>query len=202
MNEAEWIDSNDAGAMLEFLWLCQGIQPCAIDLRSDGKFSEPDPRQSDFASLERQLHQFYLACCRAIWKLLPQEESRRGVELAERYLDGKVTDEELSKYNWYVEGAAFNIDYNCKPEAIRRWVEEVRRIPEMELRSMLHPPDAALAIEPRKLLLQAAYFADFAMIYPTLTPKGPPPTSYYPFLSANSLRKFVGNPFPWTGDST
>lgn len=200
MTEAEWLESNDAGAMLEFLWERQGIQRreidrCKIDLRFGGVVRESEPLQNTIASLDRQLHRFYVASCRAIWRLLPQEDSRRGVELAEQYLAGKAAAEELNKFNWYVEGAAFNIDYNVDSEAVNRWVEEVRAIPEAELRSMLHPPEIALEIEPRELLKRAAYFVDFAMTYPSLTPKGPPPKSDYPFLSAALLREFVGNPF-------
>jgi hypothetical protein len=95
MTEAEWLYSNDAGAMIEFLWQRQGIQPREIDLRFGGNVRESEPPQSEVALLKR-----------------------------------------------------------------------------------------------------AAYFADFAMIYPSLTPKGPPPKSYYPFLSAELLREFVGYSFP------
>ena len=153
------------------------------------------PRQYQRANLEHQLHHFYLACCRAIWKLLPQDASRRGIELAEQYLLGEVTGEELSQFNWNVEGAAFNIDYNVDPESIERWCEEVRGIPETELGQLLHPADVKHEIEPRDLLLRAAYFVDYAMIYPSLSPKGPPPKRYSLFLSAVLLRQCVGNPF-------
>jgi hypothetical protein len=202
MTEAEWLNSNDAGAMLEFLWDCQGIRPCDIDLRFGGNIRESTLSQGTAARLDRQLHRYYLASCRAIWRLLPQEASRRGVELAEQYLTGKATSEELNKFNWDVEGAAFNIDYNVDAEAINTWIEEVRAIPEAEFRSMLHPPEIALAIAPRELLKRAAYFVDYAMIYPSLTPKGPPPRSYYPFLSTDLLREFVGNPFCSARDSS
>src|SRR3981081_2708471 len=108
MTEAEWIDSNDAGAMLRFLWQCQGIQPSNVDLRFGGDVRQSTLSQTTVARLDRQLHRFYPASCRAIWRHLPQEASRRGVELAEQYLAGKATSEELNKFNWDVEGAAFN----------------------------------------------------------------------------------------------
>jgi hypothetical protein len=41
----------------------------------------------------------------------------------------------------------------------------------------------------------AAYFADYAMVYPNLVPLGPPPESYDPFLSAGLLREVFGNSF-------
>jgi hypothetical protein len=158
-------------------------------------------RQADRPSvipieMDRALHRYYLASCRSIWELLRQEASRRGVELADQFLEGKVSADELSEYNWHVEGAAFCIDYNCDLAAIDRWVAEVRALPDFRLRSMLHPTDAALEIEPRELLKRAAYFADYAMIYPSLTPKGPPSDTYRLFLSAEMLRKFVEYPFP------
>jgi hypothetical protein len=174
MTEAEWFETDDAPRMIEALWQFQ---------------------QHDVAGLERQLHRYYLACCRAIWRLLPQEESRCGVLVAERRLAGAVSTEEFDKANYHAEGAAFNIDYNCDPEAIQQWIEQTRAIPDAELRAMLHPPEAALQIETRELLKRAAYFVDYAMLSDRLIPKGPPPSSYAPFLSAGLLREVFGNPF-------
>jgi hypothetical protein len=192
MTEAEWHGSDEAGAMLDYLWHRQGISPCRIDLRFGGDMRESAPAHSVPADLDRMLHRFYVASCRGIWKLLPQEASRRGVELAEQFIAGRASGKELSEFNWDVEAAAFCIDYNTDPEAIDRWVAEVRAIPEAELRSMLHPPAVALEIEPRELLKRAAYFVDYAMIYPSLSPKGPPPASFRPFLSAGLLRQHIG----------
>lgn len=199
MTEAEWHRSNDAGAMLDIFWQQRGVSVHWTDLRFGGDV-RGDTSKGDTADLDRALHRFYLACCRGIWKLLPQEESRRGVEMAEQWLVGAVSDEELSKYNWHVEGAAFCIDYNTAPADIERWVGEVRGLPAAELRSMLHPPEAADEIEPRELLKRAAYFVDYAMIYPSLSPQGPPPASYRPFLSAEVLRRYVGYPGRATGE--
>ena len=135
------------------------------------------------------LHRFYLACCRSIWPLFPQESSRRGVELAEQWLDGDTTTEELNKFNYYVEGAAFTIDYNTEPNKIGEWVALLRS--NDSYRQLLHPPEIADQLEPREILKRAAYFADYAMIYPSLKPAGIPPEKYRPFLSADLLREFV-----------
>jgi hypothetical protein len=193
MTEAEWHRSDDAGGMLDFLWEQRGVSLHGNNHRFGGDVRS-DASEGDSADLDRALHQFYLACCRGVWKLLPQEPSRRGVEMAEQWLTGAVSDEELSKYNWYTEGAAFCIDYNSSPDDTARWVAEVRALPAAELRSMLHPPETADAVEPRELLKRAAYFADYAMIYPSLRPLGPPPGSYRSFLSAELLRLHVGYP--------
>ncbi len=199
MTEADWRGSGDAGAMLDFLWEQRGVSPHWTDLRFGGHV-RGDGSASDTADLDRALHRFYLASCRGIWKLLPQEESRRGVEMAEQWLAGAVSDEELSKYNWHTEGAAFCIDYNTAPDDIARWVADVRALPAAALRSMLHPPGTADEVEPRELLKRAAYFAEYAMVYPSLRPPGPPPGSYRPFLSAEVLRRYVGYPGQAAGE--
>ena len=174
MTEAEWLETSDVPQMLEALW---------------------ELHDGDESRIVPALHRYFLACCRRIWKLLPHDESRRGVEVAERYLAGRVTDAELKEVDWCVEGAAFDIDYNCDPEAIRGWVAQTRAIPEAELRALLHPPEAATAIDTRELLKRAAYFADHAVRYPRLRPKRRVPSNYVTFLSAGLLRELFGNPF-------
>ncbi len=175
MTHGEWLRSTDARAMLEALW---------------------EAADGDEAALVPALHRYYVACCRRIWRLLPQEGSRRGIEVAERYLVGHATDDELSKVNWDCEGAAFNINYDCEPDAIRRWVADVRAIPAAEMVAMLNLPGTLPEVDARELLLRAAYFADFAMIYPHLTPKRGIPEDYAPFLSADLLQEQFGGRTP------
>src|SRR5262245_31465071 len=67
MNEQEWLESTDPGPMLEFL---------------KGKVSD------------RKLRLFACACCRRIWHLFNDNNSRRAVEVAERMADGLATDVE------------------------------------------------------------------------------------------------------------
>jgi hypothetical protein len=46
---------------------------------------------------ERKLRLFASACCRRIWHLLPEDDSRFAVECAEQYADGLVGHTELEK---------------------------------------------------------------------------------------------------------
>jgi hypothetical protein len=177
--------------MLEHLWRCFGVEACDVGMRFGGNMRTVDMSNDAVPALERRLHRYYLASCRAIWKLLP-EWSRHGVEVAERYLMGKCTHDEFKKANWDAEAAAFLIDYDSDPDTLHSWVGELSAIPKNELQSLLHPP--TVTIEPRELLKRAAYFVDFAMVYPSLTPKGPPSRDYYVFLSAHLLREMVGKP--------
>ncbi|NEO88689.1 MAG: hypothetical protein F6J87_31350 [Spirulina sp. SIO3F2] len=140
---------------------------------------------------DTQLHHFYLACCRKIWKLLPAPGSQEGVEMAEQWLRGHVTNLELNACNWDVEGAAFSIDYQTSTEELEQWIANVELIPKLELRSVLNPPDLIDACSTYALLKRAAYFASFATMYPAMSPKGIPPEEYHLFLSPELPRKRV-----------
>src|SRR4051812_20853220 len=118
MTDDEWNASDDANQLLRTLW---------------------EMPHRDIAGLKRQLHGYYLACCRRIWKLLPSEDSRRGVEAGERYLCGQIDDDELDRINWHAEAVPYRIEGDIGSEVIARWVEEVGAIPASELREMLHP---------------------------------------------------------------
>jgi len=178
MAEEEWLRSDDVSLMLRWF-------------RQEWRGEEAD--------LDRIIQRYCLACCRRIWPLLPQEESRAGVEVAERFIDGLATRDEFARAEWLAEGAAFAFDFDTEPESIARWCDEVSRLPPEELSAMIHSPRPEDDLSPRGLLSHAAYFADGAMCYHSLMPKESI-ESYRLFLSAPLLREMLGNPFRPSSD--
>lgn len=166
-------------------------------------------------ALVRLTHRYLLACCRAIWTLLPMEASRRGVEVAERHIEGRATREEFGRAEWDAEGAAFFLEpFEHEPadeapearedrlryEAERRarigpLVTAVEAMPSAELRRLVCLEATDAAISPRQLLADAAYFADSAMAYPDIRPRASVIQTHRKFLSAALLREIVGDSF-------
>ncbi len=114
--------------------------------------------------------------------------------MGERFLAGDASLDEVWVLDHQVEGAAFEIDYNEGSPRVKRWVQQIREIPSMQLRSMLNPAEAADEIAPWELLRRAAYFVDYAIMYPSFLRKGLPNAQYMLFLSADLLREHVEFP--------
>jgi hypothetical protein len=170
MTEQEWLQSNDVPLMLRWLgheW------------------------RGEQADLQRLLQRYALACCRRIWRLLPHNGSRAGVEVAERFLEGLATREEVNWAEWSSEGAAFSFEYDPHPEIIVTWCDEVARIPPEELAALIHSPRPKDDLSPLSLLIHAAYFAHNAMWYPTVESIA----GHAIFLPAPLLREIFGNAF-------
>jgi hypothetical protein len=82
MTEAEWLANTSPKSMLEFL---------------QGKSSD------------RKLRLFACACCRLIWPLITHESCQDSVDVAERFADGDVTEDEMSTtHSSYAEGVVYN----------------------------------------------------------------------------------------------
>lgn len=173
MTEEEWSTSDDTPLMLRWF-------------RQQWRGEEAD--------LDRLLHRYCLACCRRIWRLLPHEVSRAGVEVAERFIEGLATEDELSRAEYEAEGGAFTFDHNPDAEVIGRWADEASQIPREELEAMIHAPRPEDDLTPRGLLMHAAYFADHAIGYPWISHKESI-ERYRLFLSVPLLREIVGDPF-------
>ncbi len=173
MTEEQWLRSDDVGLMLR--WFRQEWR-------------------GETADLDSLLHRYCLACCRRIWRLLPRDESRNGIEVAERLADGRATRDEYARAEWLAEGAALMFAHDHDPDAISRWCDEIAQIPREEFATMIHSPRVEDDLSPLGLLTHAAFFADIAMGYPSLLPKESI-ERYRLFLSAPLLREVVGNPF-------
>lgn len=88
MTESEWLASTDPAAMLEHL--------THRSVHAAGGFGTTIPRDKPLAS-DRKRRLFVVACCRQVWHLLTDEQSRRAVEVAERYADGLVDEKERER---------------------------------------------------------------------------------------------------------
>ena len=88
MTEAEWVASDTPYDMIKF-----------IRLRAS----------------RRKLRLLACACCRRIWNLLPDERSRRAVEMSERYADGLASKQEMSAAQGMATEALRNIEERCRP---------------------------------------------------------------------------------------
>jgi hypothetical protein len=138
MKKEEWITSNSAPDMLLSLRQAHG----------------------DFLGRQvLQLHKFLVACCWKHQHLIPQKGLRDGLRAAERWIAGKIDDEELNRANWYAEAEAFAIDYAASSDEIA------------EVESLIAAIDELRALpfaDAREKLLAAAYFVEGAMVYPML----------------------------------
>ena len=77
MTEAEWLTCADPQRMLEFL----------------------ESKTSD-----RKLRLFAIACCHRVWELLDDPPSRDAIEMAEWFVEGRITAAELQEASLLVDG--------------------------------------------------------------------------------------------------
>ena len=72
----------------------------------------------DIAS-DRKSILYMCAGCRFIWELLYDDQSKVAVEVAERFVEGLATIEELKRANWEAECPTFQYDF--EPGVWRTW---------------------------------------------------------------------------------
>jgi hypothetical protein len=145
--------------------------------------------------LDRLLRRYYVSCCRRIWDLLPMEESRRCVEVAERHLKGDATDAQLRAAEYHAEGAApLFLDgfEDLGPERVAKCIAEVEAIPSARLRALLGPAYPTAWSSTRDMLGQAAYLVVLAACYPNVSPIDSIELNYVNFLSDGILSTIAG----------
>ena len=90
--------------------------------------SEPNRlRQSLWCRIpERKARLFAVACCRAVYRSLADDRSRRAVKVAERHAEGRATDRELWLANDAAEMALDDSPAPAWPEFAASWVADYR----------------------------------------------------------------------------
>jgi len=161
MNNKQWSNSKSAVQMLRAL--------------------HSYPKQK-YIGLSKELHKYYLLCCKKHERYMPQEQIRNGIEGGLAYLKGELSYSKLMDLNYYVEGEAFNIDYDVRPKIVNLYVNSIA--------SEELPPKEA-----RNLLKDFAYFADWCMLFSSDWPESLPPEQYEKFLCPQILRETINKPF-------
>ena len=138
MTNEDWETSTSAPIMLTGLYL-------------------QDPEH--FKSLIPVLHRYFLACCWKIEHLIPQKALRDGLRGAEKWIDGKITDEEFRRLEWSAEAEAFafeNPDTAEEQKELEDLIDSVEFLKDTSYETAHY------------IMKKAAYFVDTAMVYPTI----------------------------------
>jgi hypothetical protein len=112
------------------------------------------------------IQKYLLACCRRIWPLIPDSGSRRGVAAGEKYCRGEFTWEGVQEADWYSEASAFLFDYFDENDPqVASFIAQVSQDRD-KIERLLVPAYSFHQQSVRELLKDAAYFANFALMYP------------------------------------
>src|SRR5438067_1274666 len=96
MTEAEWMTCTDPTPMLEFLQDAEKLS-------------------------ERKARLFAAACCRRIWPLMSHQDSFRSIEMAEQFVDGNATKEDVRKAEELAMWAGDDASWTSMREASIAW---------------------------------------------------------------------------------
>jgi len=127
-----------------------------------------------FRTLIPNLHRYFLACCWKIQHLVPQKHLRNGIIGAEKWIEGKIDDEELYRLDWHAEAACFAFEYPQSPEDIEEIQVLINGIKEL---------DGMKFAVSKELLKKAAYFVDSSMMYPKI--------NHAPFVKSLCTSQFL-----------
>jgi hypothetical protein len=148
----------------------------------------------DQAALQQALQRYYLACCRAVWPLLPHPRTRRGVEAAERYLDGLASAEDLDRADRDAQWAAHDVESGVYPDIDAARAQAAEALSSGRLR-LAPPVDDGSGAPRRHPLNEAAWFAAHAVGYRHDKYMKVRERWYARFHSARLLRCVFANPF-------
>jgi len=138
MTNEDWKTSTSAPIMLTGLYL-------------------QDPEK--FKSYIPILHRYFLACCWKIKHLIPQKALRDGLRGTDKWIDGKITDEEFWKLERSAEAEAFAFENPVTSEE----KEELDNL----INSVKFPKGTSNKTA-YYIMEKAAYFVDTAMVYPKI----------------------------------
>ena len=161
MNNHEWNSSDNAVDML-------------ISLRSYD--------EQAFKGHVKELQFFYVECCKAQLYLLPQVEFIKGLELAEAYVNKKVSEKEVSAQNWYTEAAVFGMDYDVDTEKNDGIYKGISKKLKLSFG------------DSKRYAVHLGYFIDWCTLY-AQSFNGHIPEKYSEFLVADILKKHISKPF-------
>ena len=139
MTNEDWERSTSAPIMLAGLYL-------------------QDPAQ--FKAFVPVLHRYFIACC---WKrkhFIPQTALRDGLRGASKWINGEINDEAFWRLEWSAEAATFRLENIETSEEVNSMKSLISSIEELKGT----PYETSLEI-----LKTAAYFANSAMVYPTIS---------------------------------
>jgi len=106
VTEPEWLTSADPSVMLQHLWTRPGT---------------------------RKLRLYGAACCRQVWERIIHAESRRAVEVAERFADGCVPAAELADArNLHRSCGAWRVQRNAAEAVSQATLDERRETSSLE----------------------------------------------------------------------
>jgi hypothetical protein len=171
MKETQWNACNDPEEMFEML----GTAHSAFRRPRRGTPTLGEPIFS------RKMRLFSCACCREIWEHLPDERSRRAVELSEQYADKKVGRDELMEA-WLKAIAAATDEIQGEERSLLRTLLGLLRLPSSAL---LAPVWAAWEPQVASERVRAR-FEDPAQAIPNLSMVTRFQVAYYLHRSANS----------------